>query len=119
MNEAQIQAEMVKWFNSEYPELRGLLFHIPNEVEERNNKSRMIRIGRLVTLGLVKGIPDLFLAIPRNGFSGMFIEVKQPTGTLSEAQRSIISKLQGQSYQVNVIRSLEAFKMAVVEYLLN
>ncbi|MDB9989086.1 VRR-NUC domain-containing protein, partial [Flavobacteriaceae bacterium] len=63
-----------------------LLFSIPNEgIRNIKNASRM------KAEGMTKGILDLMLAIPRNGYHGLFIEMKRVKGSnVSEEQKFII-----------------------------
>jgi len=40
--------------------------------------------------GVRRGIPDLFLAHPSNGFAGMYIEMKASKGVISKDQQAFI-----------------------------
>ena len=56
---------------------KDLLFAIPNGAYlAGTNHYRLVRGYQLKLLGLKPGIPDLFLAYPRPGFHGLFIEMK-------------------------------------------
>lgn len=61
------------------PELR-MMFAIPNG-GERNK----IVASRLVAEGVRTGVPDVFLAVPRAGYCGLFIEMKRPAERLKRA----------------------------------
>ena len=69
-SEAKIQHKCVMWFDAEFPEYRGLLYH------NYNNPPNKIQGRILKGLGLRKGVPDLFLALPINGRPGLYIEMK-------------------------------------------
>jgi len=56
-------------------------------------------------MGYCKGWPDLFFAISRKGYHGLFIELKTKKGRLSKDQRLILSYLADQGYQVLVCDS--------------
>lgn len=71
--EARIQSECYTWFWNNFPQYRRLLFHIPN-----GGKRTKIEASRLKAMGVLPGVPDLFLALPSGGYHGMFIEVKKP-----------------------------------------
>jgi hypothetical protein len=68
-------------------------------------------------MGVVAGIPDLCLAIPRNGFAALYLEMKTGTGALSPDQIKEHGRLQDAGNKVVVCRSLEEFKCAVMDYL--
>ena len=73
--EHEEQSELISWWSAFHLEIgisESLLFAIPNggfrpKVTARNLKAE----------GTRKGIPDLFLAVPSNGYHGMFIEMKR------------------------------------------
>lgn len=111
-SENKIQSECVLWLWNEHPATRGLLYHIPN------GGLRSAREGATFkAMGVVPGIPDLCLAIPRNGFAALYIEMKTGTGSLSPDQEKEHRRLQEAGNKVVVCRSLEQFQMAVIEYL--
>lgn len=111
--EGRVQAECVQWFWNEYPEYRSLLFHIPNE----GNRSSKTDGAYRKALGLVSGVSDLILLIPRGKFHALCIEMKTEVGRQSDAQRLWQSKVEAQGYRYEVVRSLEEFKKLIVEYL--
>lgn len=75
-----------------------LLFAIPNG-GERN----IIVAARMKKEGVRAGIPDLFLAVPKGGFHGLFIEMKKPKGgRVSKNQSSMMKLLSEQGYSAKV-----------------
>ena len=110
-SEAKIQHDCVMWFDGEFPEYRGLLYHNflnpPNKIQGRILKG----------LGLRKGIPDLFLALPINGRHGLYIEMKNENGTLQPEQVKYRDRLKKVGYSWELCRSLESFKKIITEYL--
>ena len=71
-SESQHQAAVVKWFWATYKQYRGLLYH------NYNNPRNQINGAQLVALGLMKGNPDLTLAVPKGGHGALYIELKKP-----------------------------------------
>lgn len=71
-SESQHQAAVVKWFWNTFKEYRGLLYH------NFNNPRNAVNGAQLVALGLMKGNPDLTLAVPRGGFGALYLELKKP-----------------------------------------
>jgi len=79
MNEDQFQAATFMYLNNNYPELRGLLFHVPNEGAKSKFEG-----AKLKSMGVVAGVPDLILVSPMCG-----IELKMPNGRLSPSQNEL------------------------------
>lgn len=99
------------------PEL-SLLYHIANE-----GSGSAARGSRLKAAGVVAGMPDLGLPVPRQGFHGAFFELKRPEfrgrlrGGCSERQIEMILKLQSQGYWVSVVYGWQDAVEAIVRYL--
>lgn len=68
----------------------NLLFHIPNENSHR-------------TPGVKGGVPDLFLAVPKGRYAGLFIELKIGDGKPSQKQLDTIAELRAAGYACHVI----------------
>lgn len=57
----------------EYCELKGIVVvHIPNE-----SKRSLAYGAKMKRMGLRKGFPDLLFPTPRNGYHGLYIELKR------------------------------------------
>jgi hypothetical protein len=79
-SELQIQAEIYKTTWAQLPQIRRLLFHVPNESTYNN--------GQQASSGVIPGTPDLFLlwagrCIP--------IELKDQNGRCSKIQKTLHS----------------------------
>ena len=111
--ESQEQAAFVQWFRLAYPKLKELLFSIPNG----SHKSPAAAM-KFKREGLVAGVPDLFLAYPKNGLSGLFCEMKRTKGgKVSERQHKVFAQLAAQGYSVRVCYGCDDAVEAVTEYL--
>ncbi len=79
------------------------LLHIP-AVHIPNEGKRTLSSGRaLVAMGLRKGFPDMFIPAARNGFHGLFIELKRDVKSrVSEEQRNWLAYLNAQGYRAVV-----------------
>ena len=53
-------------------------------------------------LGVMAGIPDISLPVPRGGYHGMYIELKVGGNKPSEKQQECIEALRKQGYRVEV-----------------
>lgn len=107
--ESKIQQDLITQFNNTYPELRGLLFSVPNGGYRSKREANKLRHE-----GMTAGIPDLIFA-----YDGMcyFIEMKTETGVLSDEQKGIIRKLEEQGFIVLVCRSAEK-AMDIITYVI-
>jgi hypothetical protein len=108
-NEHKIQVACVRWFRYQFPEY--IIFHIPNERKQSPTAG-----ARFKTLGVLAGVPDLFVPVARHGFNGLFIEIKHGKNILTENQKIVISKLKSQDYQVAVCYSFDDFEMVINIY---
>jgi hypothetical protein len=123
--EHNIQAACVRWFGYAHPELRGLLFAVPN-----GGARSKATAGRLKAEGVVAGVSDLILLVPRcrakitenNAASieikhALCIEMKTAKGRQSAEQKEWQKKVEGHGYKYAVCRSLDEFIDTVEAYL--
>ena len=90
-----------------------LLFAIPNG-GERN----IIVAARMKKEGVRAGVPDLFLAVPKGEFHGLFIEMKKPKGgRVSKNQSSMIKLLAAQGYAAKVCCGWVEARVEIERYL--
>lgn len=124
--EHDLQTNCVRWFRYQYPFPKGMIFSIPNGgyrgskeeyVTGRLNREQLTRM-RLEEEGLLKGVPDLLIPVPRGEYGSLYIEMKNgKAGRLSEHQKDRISELQVLGNKVVVCRSIEEFIAEVTEYM--
>lgn len=102
MSESQHQKAVVKWFRMQYPKYAYNLFAIPNgSVLAGNSRQRAMQMQRLKLEGFVNGVSDLFLMLARQGYHGLFIEMKDAGKTacsVSEAQQNHIEAARQAGY---------------------
>jgi hypothetical protein len=102
----------VEFFRYQYPKL--LLFHIPNA-----GKRNIVEGARLKRMGMLQGVPDIFLAVPNRTHAGLFIELKWGKNTMTESQQRIQQQLLAAGYEVGLVRSVDDFQKLVTQYLAN
>lgn len=113
--ESQIQQACITWFRYQYPSFwnDGVLFHIPNEG---------IRIGatgkRMKSEGIVRGVADLCLAVPRHGYAALYIEMKRPRSYQSPHQKAWEQGITKYGNKYIVCKSFEDFKNIINQYLM-
>jgi hypothetical protein len=109
------QRALVTWAALQSKTIRELesLFSVPNGAHVSKAQA-----GKLKSEGLKAGVPDLFLAIPRHGYAGMFVEMKRVTGgVVSEAQKEWHRRLAGNGYHVVVCKGFDHAKEEILNYL--
>jgi hypothetical protein len=99
-----LQAACYKWFTDTYPGERQMM-HCNN-----NGSANWIKGALNASMGVVPGVSDLEWALPGRV---IFIEMKTPTGTQSDAQKDFMRKVMERGHQYIILRSLEEFKQFV------
>jgi len=112
------QIKLVSWFRLKYPKHKYLLTHFAN------GGFRTAKSGSLFkALGVVAGYPDLVLFVPRNGFPGLFIEMKKPIipgkpkAYVSSEQKEIMQLLKEQGYCVTLAYGFDEARNTIIEYM--
>lgn len=113
--EDDLQRACIRFFAIKYPHLwkAKRLFHVAN-----GGSRNKIEAAKLKAMGVVPGVCDLLLLIPRGRYGAAFFELKVGRNTLSEHQQAFIEEMKSDYYCV-VIRSLADFEREVGEYLNN
>jgi hypothetical protein len=109
--EDEIQISLFSWLGL-YPDVRRLSFHIPN-----GGNREIQEAVKLKAMGVTAGVPDIFIAIPRGDFHGLFLELKTEHGVVSEGQRNFLYAASQEQYCCKVTYSLDAAIQAITEYL--
>ena len=120
--EHQIQSACVRWFAYQHPELKGLLFAVPNGWAR--NKATA---GKLKAEGVVAGVSDRILLVPQwfttwrgqQGclYAGLCIEMKTAKGRQSPDQKEWQAKVESKGYKYAVCHSLDEFINEIENYL--
>nr|DAW56637.1 MAG TPA: Nuclease [Bacteriophage sp.] len=113
-HESEHQRALFRWTliqRGKYPEL-DLLFHIPN-----GGSRHPVEAANLKRQGVMAGVPDLFLPVPRADYHGLFIELKTGRGRLSEKQEAWLTALSQQGYAAMVCYGWECAAQEILKYL--
>lgn len=102
---------MCDWNAGRYPALR-MLYAVPNGSDRHPAVA-----GKLRAEGVRPGVPDLVLAVSRNGYHGLYLEMKTATGRPSKAQTEWIERLQAEGYRAVVCRGWQAAWAEISTYL--
>lgn len=99
MSEAQEQAELFKWAmlaRQKYKELE-LMYHVPNGGRREAKEGAALK-----RQGVKAGVPDICLPVGKDGFFGLYIELKVGKNKTSPMQDIWIKRLQDMNYKVEV-----------------
>lgn len=112
-SEHDLQVICVNVFRMLYPKYSHLLMAIPNGGYRSKTTARTMKAE-----GQLAGVPDMFLAVPINGYHGMWIEMKNgKAGRVSDLQKEMMERLSNQGYMCYVCRTTDEFIEAVKNYL--
>ena len=123
--ESYTQQACVAWFNAQYPSLSGLLFAVPNDgrrtmkMVRTSTGYKTVCVGgsRKKAEGLVAGVSDLILLVPRGGFGSLCIELKTSVGRQSSTQKEWQRKAEMAGNKYIICRNVESFSEEVKKYL--
>ncbi len=99
------------WHEGKHPELK-LIYHVPN-----GGSRNTIEAANLKRQGVKAGVPDLCLPVPKNGFHGLYIEMKYGKNKTTEKQKEWLESLRGQGYYTAVCYGAEEAETVIASYL--
>lgn len=116
------QAAVVKWATSHAriaPEV-GRFVAIPNGAFLAGSpRQRAAQWARLKAAGAKKGASDLFWPVPRQGFHGLFVEMKAPrphASAVSADQREFLDAAAADGYRAEVCRGAAEAIAVLIDY---
>ena len=114
--EHEIQSAVFEWRDAEglfiFPEL--CLYHSITSGQPRYGW----QVGWYKREGMMSGLPDTHLPVPRGGYTSLWIEFKSPTGTVRPEQKDAIALLRRYRNLVVICRSKEEAIQTLTDYLL-
>lgn len=102
----------VNWFNYHFPELSDDFHHFANERRCSVQEGRTLK-----RMGVKKGVADFFLALPQNGFAGLWIELKVGKNKPSKEQIAFGERKISRGYQFAFVWGTEAAREMIKAYL--
>lgn len=93
----------VEAFRRQWPAYADDLYHTANEYDYARDNGKLTgsaiyKAKKRERMGVVAGVSDYFLALPRSGFHGLFLELKKPDGTLKPEQTAFLSARAAHKY---------------------
>ena len=111
-SERQIQIRCVSWFRQRYPEASGVFFAVPNGGIRNAWTAKNLK-----DEGVLSGVADLILLLPRHGYAALCIEMKKIGGRQSDSQKVFETACKEYKVKYVVCYSLEEFQEVIVDYL--
>lgn len=114
MTEHDEQRALIDWVHlnqTKHPELR-LLYATPNAGKRSVGAAKWMQAE-----GMRKGVPDLCLPCARNGYHGLYIEMKVEGGRMRPEQKEYLRMLQDQDYCAVIAWSADEAIQIIEEYL--
>lgn len=110
--ESKLQQACVRYFRLAYPEYSYMLFAVPNGGSRNAVEARILKAE-----GVVAGVADLILLVPRSGYGSLCIEMKIGKNTQTDNQKLWQQETEKVGNRYVVVRKFEEFKLAVECYL--
>lgn len=114
MSEHQEQKWLFEWawkLERLHPQL-GLMFAVPN-----GGLRNKLVAKKLKAEGVKSGVPDIFLAVPKDSYHGLFIEMKFGKNKATENQTKWLNNLWAQGYETAICYSWGDAKDIICKYL--
>lgn len=120
--ESQSQIAVVNWFHVQYP--TKVIFAIPNGAWLHGTKlQRIQQANKMKREGLLKGVSDLFIAVPRNGLRsshGLFLEMKregETASSISDEQRLFLDQMFALGFDAHWAAGFDQAKEIIEKYM--
>lgn len=112
LSERQIQIQCVGWFRQKYPEASSVFFACPNGSARNAWTAKNLK-----DEGVLAGVADLILLIPKKGFACLCIEMKKVGGRQSDRQKAFQKAVERFKGKYVICYSLEDFQAVIRDYL--
>lgn len=112
--EHQFQVAVFQWarvLSALHVELK-LLYAIPNG----GHRHRVVA-KKLKAEGTARGVPDIHLPVARQGFHGLWVEMKAPSGSVAPEQKVWHEALRSEGHRVEVCKGPEVAIGVISDYL--
>jgi len=111
--ESDIQQAVIEWAEvCKYKDILKHLHHSPNGGARSESEG-----ARFKREGVKAGYPDLVLNVSRQGYNGLFIEMKTPKGRLSKKQKEWRDFLINEGNSWHLCRSFDEARKVIEWYL--
>ena len=119
ISEHSMQRSVIAWANLmavRKPPLRWLYANA-NGGDRGGGIRGIVAAGKMNAEGVKRGVPDLFLPVPRGRYHGLYLEMKSERGKLSSEQKEWLAYLGESGYRTCVAFSVLEATSCILEYL--
>lgn len=111
--EEYIQKAVMEWVSicPMTKAFKDYFIHCPNE-----GKRSLAYGKKMKSMGMRKGVSDLFIAVGRHGYYGAWIEIKSYSGKVSPEQEKFLKDMAAQNYYTAVCRSVDECMEKIIFY---
>ncbi|MDE1971419.1 MAG: VRR-NUC domain-containing protein [Patescibacteria group bacterium] len=92
--------------------LSDVIHHSPNGGKRSAREGQKFK-----DMGTQAGFPDFHVYVPRNGFHGLFIELKSKKGVVSACQKIVLARLESFGYKTAVCYGFDEAKLVLIDYM--
>lgn len=110
--EHRIQASCIRWFRLKYPQLRNILFAVPNAARRSARNGAYMK-----EEGMLPGVADLILLKSNRFYGALCIEMKKPGEYQRPVQKEWQKECEANGNKYVVVKSLDEFIDVVDNYL--
>lgn len=110
LSETSMHKMVIQWVRLN-PHLSPYVIHIPNE-----GKRSLQTAATLKAMGMRSGVSDLFIALPKGGYHGAWIELKTRKGRISDAQEQFFADMQRAGYYTALCRGFDEAIATISHY---
>ena len=113
-SEATEQEALITWcriFENRYPELK-MIYHIPN-----GGSRNRLEAANLKRQGVKAGVPDLCLPVPKDGYHGLYIEMKYGKNKTTGNQEEWLESLRQYGYKTAVCYGEDEARETIKQYI--
>lgn len=113
-SEATEQEALITWcriFENRYPELK-MIYHIPN-----GGSRNRLEAANLKRQGVKAGVPDLCLPVPKDGYHGLYIEMKYGKNKTTGNQEEWLESLRQYGYKTEVCYGADEARETIKQYI--
>lgn len=117
MSESTEQQLVVSWFRLQYPKYRIISILNGSMIGGRN---KYALVNKYKKEGMLPGVSDLFICVPKNGYSGLWLEMKakgKTASSLSPDQRIWLSDMEKMGYKAECAAGFDQAKIIIEDYL--
>lgn len=114
-SEDSLQKQCAGWLKKallRYGLPQELFWHTPSEGMRKPQYRAKLKL-----MGFRAGIPDIWLALPRAEYHGLYVELKKAGGSPSPDQKKMMSALTAQGYLCFVVNDFKTFTEITTYYI--